>query len=212
MTRRYLTKSKFQLAMECPTKLYYCGKPEYSNLKNDDAFLQALAESGFQVAELAKAYYPQGVNIKSLNDEHAITETNKLLEQDSVIIFEAAILYENLFIRTDILIKEGDHLTLIEVKSKSIYHEDKLPFFTARKPIAIRSDWKPYVFDVAFQKHVLSKAFPGCRISSYLMLIDKDSTCPTTTRVKQPETTRVKYLLLVQTTRVKYLLLVQEII
>lgn len=59
MTQRYLTKSKFQLAMECPTKLFYSGKPEYSNLKSEDAFLQALAECGFQVAEVAKAYYPE---------------------------------------------------------------------------------------------------------------------------------------------------------
>src|SRR5436190_2307925 len=167
MTHRYLTKSKFQLAMECPTKLYYCDKPEYSNLKSEDAFLQALAESGFQVAELAKAYYPEGIDIKSLNHEQAIIETNKLLEKDKVIIFEAAILYENLFVRTDILIKEGDHLTLIEVKSKSIDHEDKVPLFTSKGVKSIRSDWKPYVLDVAFQKYVLSKAFPNNRICSY---------------------------------------------
>lgn len=43
---RYLTKSKFQMAMDCPTKLFYTGKKEYSNLKTDDTFLQALAESG----------------------------------------------------------------------------------------------------------------------------------------------------------------------
>jgi hypothetical protein len=179
MQPRYLTKSKFQLAMECPTKLYYCDKPEYSNLKSEDAFLQALAESGFQVAELAKAYFPEGININSQNYEEAVIETNKLLEKSKVIIFEAAVLFENLFIRADIIIKEDDHLTLIEVKSKSIDREDKLPFLTSRKPITIRKDWKPYVFAVAFQKYVLSKAFPFYRISSYLMLVDKDSTCPT---------------------------------
>ena len=178
MTHRYLTKSKYQLAMECPTKLFYCDKPEYSNLKSDDSFLQALAESGFQVAELAKAYFPDGVTVESPNYEQAIIETNKLLEKSKVIIFEAAVLFENLFIRADILIKEDDHLTLIEVKSKSIDREDKLPFLTSRKPITIRKEWKPYVFDVAFQKFVLSKAFPRYRISSYLMLVDKDSTCP----------------------------------
>ncbi len=199
MNHRYLTKSKFQLAMECPTKLYYCDKPEYSNLKSDDAFLQALAESGFQVAELAKAYFPEGININSQNYEQAIIETNKLLEKSKVIIFEAAVLFENLFIRTDILIKEDDHLTLIEVKSKSIDHEDKLPLFTLRKPKAIRKEWKPYVFDVAFQKYVLNKAFPFYRISSYLMVVDKDSTCPTDGlnqkfRITKDENGRVKVI------------------
>ncbi|NCC73255.1 MAG: hypothetical protein EOM06_07625 [Sphingobacteriia bacterium] len=42
---RYLTKSRFKLALECPTKLYYTDKPDlYENQKKEDAFLQALAE------------------------------------------------------------------------------------------------------------------------------------------------------------------------
>lgn len=179
MNPQYLTKSKFKLAIECPTKLYYCDKPEYSNLKSSNSFLLALAESGFQVAELAKGYYPNGENIQTLDDEQAIIATNKLLQRDKIIIYEAAVRYENLYIRTDILIKENDHLTLIEVKSKSIDHEDKIPFFTSRGPKSIRNDWKPYILDVAFQQYVLTKAFPNYRISSYLMLVDKDSICPT---------------------------------
>lgn len=206
MARRYLTKSKFQLAMECPTKLYYCNKPEYSNLKSDDSFLQALAESGFQVAELAKAYYPEGIEIESLDHEQAIIETNNLLKQDKVIIFEAAILYENLFIRTDILIKENDHIILIEVKSKSIDHEDKLPLFTTKKPIDIRQDWKAYVFDVAFQKLILLKFFPTMHISSYLMVVDKDTTSPSNGlnqkfRISKNKNGRVKIITSVKLTQ-----------
>lgn len=42
---RYLTKSRFKLAMECPTKLFYTGKDnEYKNTKGDDEFLESLAE------------------------------------------------------------------------------------------------------------------------------------------------------------------------
>src|SRR5690606_38123831 len=52
---RYLTKSRFALALECPTKLFYTGKTrQYANKKLDDEFLAALAEVGFQVGELAK--------------------------------------------------------------------------------------------------------------------------------------------------------------
>ena len=32
---RYLTKSKFLSAVECPTKLFYLGKKEYKNTKNE---------------------------------------------------------------------------------------------------------------------------------------------------------------------------------
>ncbi len=61
--KRYLTKSRFKLAVECPTKLFYTGKPEYANTNNEDAFLAMLADGGFQVGELAKFMYPDGVEV-----------------------------------------------------------------------------------------------------------------------------------------------------
>ena len=62
---RYLTKSRFKLAVECPTKLFYTGKSEYRNTSNEDEFLAMLADGGFQVGELAKLMYPSGVEIKA---------------------------------------------------------------------------------------------------------------------------------------------------
>ena len=48
--RRYLTKSRFKVGHECPTRLYYLDRrDEYANLDSDDPFLEALAEGGFQV-------------------------------------------------------------------------------------------------------------------------------------------------------------------
>ncbi|MFL2876525.1 MAG: hypothetical protein ACJZ86_01560 [Pontiellaceae bacterium] len=95
MSPRYLTKSRFKLATECPTKLFYTGKKDiYPDKSVEDTFLEALAEGGFQVGELAKAYYPGGHDIKSLDYETALAETNKLLELENVTIFEAAILYK----------------------------------------------------------------------------------------------------------------------
>ncbi|MBT4360137.1 MAG: DUF2779 domain-containing protein, partial [Candidatus Marinimicrobia bacterium] len=96
---RYLTKSRFKSALECPTKLFYYSKPEYANLMNDDDFMQALCEGGYQVGELAKYYFPGGYDIKSLGYKESLAETNELLEQENVIIYEAAIQYEHTFIR-----------------------------------------------------------------------------------------------------------------
>ncbi|MDE3271387.1 DUF2779 domain-containing protein [Pseudoalteromonas sp. G4] len=174
---RYLTKSRFKLATECPTKLFYTGKIQYPDTKLDDAFLTALADGGFQVGELAKQYFPQGHEITTLDYEEAISQTNKLLNQEEVVIFEPAIRFGNLFIRVDILVKNGNFLELIEVKAKSYSkHEDKNFLNKSGK---LESSWKPYIFDVAFQKHVLQSAFPDAQISSYLMLVDKDSQCAT---------------------------------
>ena len=170
---RYLTKSRFKLALECETKLFYTHKDEYCDQKVEDSFLEALAEGGFQVGELAKCYYPGGVMIDELNYESSLQKTNQLLSRENVVIFEAAVKFENLFVRIDILIKEGQTLHLIEVKSKSFDGQDQTDFLKKRTP-EIATNWRPYVYDVAFQKLVLKKAFPDYEIHSYLMLTDKN--------------------------------------
>ena len=64
---RYLTKSRFKLAVECPTKLFYTGKrDEYRDQMVEDDFLAILAEGGYQVGELAKKRYPDEKNMETL--------------------------------------------------------------------------------------------------------------------------------------------------
>ena len=168
---RYLTKSRFILARECETKLFYTGKAEYADHKKEDPFLSALAEGGFQVGELAKLYFPGGHEIETLDHEQALEQTGELLKRESVILYEAAICHENLFLRADILIKNGSSLELIEVKSKSFKGSSSRDMLD--KGGMIRRDWISYLYDVSFQKHVLSLAFPQMQIRSYLQLADK---------------------------------------
>lgn len=172
----YLTKSRFKLGMECPTKLYYIRKQEYPNQKIDDPFLSALADGGYQVGELAKLYFPNGHDITTLDYEEAEIQTLKLLEQDEVTIYEPAIKFKNLFIRADILVKKGSHFELIEVKAKSFDTNKENPFLS--KKGTIRSSWKSYLYDIAFQKYVLTSACSEASVTSYLMLVDKNAECP----------------------------------
>lgn len=169
MVQRYLTKSRFKLAVECPKKLFYTKKHEYPDQKDEDSFLEALMEGGFQVGELAKFYFPEGYEVESLNYSEALQQTNDLLKKSSVSIFEAAINVGNFFIRVDVLNKKDNNLELIEVKSKSYRKGDESKFHT--------SVWKEYLYDVAFQKYVLQKAFPENSVSAHLMLVDKDKPC-----------------------------------
>jgi hypothetical protein len=174
MSPRYLTKSRFKLALECPVKLYYTGKKDvYYDNKFDNDFLAALAEGGFQVGELAKCYYPGGVDIEELDYSAALASTNELLQKENVVIYEAAFLYKNLFIRADILEKKGNHIRLHEVKAKSF--DSTSDSFTNSKG-AIVSKWEPYLYDVAFQKYVIQKSFPEFSVTAYLILSDKSAT------------------------------------
>lgn len=170
---RYLTKSRFKLALECETKLFYTNKKEYPNLKIDDPFMEALAEGGFQVGELAKLYHPGGVMIEERDYDRSLKRTNDLLQLDQVIIYEAAFQFKNLFIRTDVLIKNGNRIELIEVKAKSFDGRDSMDF--RKNNGLLDKGWAPYIYDVAFQKYVITNAFPGWDVSAFLMLADKNS-------------------------------------
>lgn len=173
---RYLTKSRFKLGMECPTKLFYTRKKEYVDSRLDDPFLAALAEGGYQVGELAKCYHPGGHDIESLDYVEAEGQTNDLLKKAEVTIFEPAIRFENLFIRIDVLKKRSNHFDLIEVKAKSFDNQQERPFLNRNG--TIQASWLPYLYDIAFQRYVLQNAYPDMKITSSLMLTDKNSHCP----------------------------------
>ncbi len=177
MRPRYITKSRFKLALQCPTKIYYDGKSEYANQKLQDTFLLALADGGFQVGELARCYFPGGHDIKSLDYDEALSKTNELLKHDRVVIYEAAVRSGDLFIRVDILEKNGNSLELVEVKSKSFDEDIEKDFFN--KNGTISSSWREYLNDAAFQKFVTKCAFPEYSLSANLMLVDKTALCPT---------------------------------
>jgi hypothetical protein len=178
MQPRYLTKSRFKLASECPAKLFYTRKKEYANQMLDDSFLAAMADGGFMVGELAKRYFAGGHDITALDYDESLAQTNELLTQDTVVIYEAAIRAGDLFIRADVLEKIGNQINLYEVKAKSIDPRGGNSKFWGQRG-GLSSKWKPYLLDVAFQKLVIERAFPHHHVTAHLMLADKSIACAT---------------------------------
>jgi len=185
MTPRYLTKSRFKLAHECETKLFYTNKKsEYANQSLDDSFLKSLAEGGFQVGELAKYYFcndpvAENISIDTLNYQEALRQTAEKINNGAKVIAEAAFRYENLFIRADIfkIDTQKKEIELHEVKAKSYSSTDNLMTVDKKSgdTTGIKSVWESYLFDVAFQKYVLRKCFPDYKISAFLMMADKNA-------------------------------------
>ncbi len=168
---RYLTKSRFKLAVECPTKLFYSGKPkEYRDTMQENAFMAMLAEGGYQVGALAKLRYPDGIEIEDKKHAEAYAKTLEYLKRDNVVLFEPAILVGHFFIRIDILIKQGNRFELIEVKAKS--YDSMNPSIEGARG-GITSGMLPYLQDAAFQTWVLRQAFPHAEITTALMMPDK---------------------------------------
>lgn len=172
MSKRYLTKSRFKLAVECPTKLFYTSKQStYKNTKHEDSFLRMLADGGFQVGQLAKLLHKDAYEVSAKDPAEALAITKKLLaENENITLLEPAIEFENLLVRIDVLIKRNNTFELIEVKAKS-YNSDQPEI--EGKTGNILKGMLPYIQDVAFQKYVLSKAYPNTTIFTYLMLPDK---------------------------------------
>lgn len=164
---KYLTKSKFKEGIKCPFRL----TNDFIKEIEEDSFLSSLADGGFQAEELSRLHYPNGVLITDSDHNTSLEKTNSELNKINSTIYEAAFIYENLFIRTDILSKSKNKIKLIEVKAKSFNSRDKNILLNSHNQIS--SNWKPYLFDLAFQKFVVEKSNPHFKISACLMLADK---------------------------------------
>lgn len=177
---RLFTKSAFKQALFCPASLYYYyDREHYANQMNEDDFLQALADGGNQVGDLAKVYYDvhADADIKVLDGQDPYDKpleiTSRLFKRDNVNIAEAAFRWKNCFIRADIIEKKGNHIHLIEVKAKS-WNENVDSFVGSRDKNRVDSDIRDYVYDVAFQKYIIQKALgPGFTVKASLMMADK---------------------------------------
>lgn len=173
---RLFTKSAFKQALICPTSLYYYyDREHYANQMNEDDFLQALADGGNQVGDLAKVYYDvhADADINVLDYDKSQEITARLFRRDEVNIAEAAFRWKNCFIRADIIEKKGNHIHLIEVKAKS-WNENEDSFVGAWDKNRVDSKILEYVYDVAFQKYIIQKALgPGFAVKASLMMADK---------------------------------------
>ena len=174
-----LTKSRFKMALECPTRLYYEARPgDYRNQMTGDEFLAALADGGHQVGALAKfKYHPDpvgaGITIEAAGYDEPVAETQRRLAAPGrVVIAEAALRHENFFVRVDILVRDPQQrrIEIIEVKSKSADAKDVADRFK-------HASWKPYLYDVAFQAEVAARVFPGWQIVPKLLVLNKDVAC-----------------------------------
>ncbi|MEZ4757655.1 MAG: DUF2779 domain-containing protein [Flavobacteriales bacterium] len=160
---RTLSKSDLKVALDCPTKLYY-RKQRFPSTLSDNDYLKLLAEGGYAVGLMAQLQHPGGIDLGGIgNGAEAAERTRALLAQEEVTLFEAAFLHDAFLVRVDILVKRGDRLELIEVKSKGIDGPHELE----------DRDWQEYLDDVAYQTGVVRLAAPGCTVEPYLLVPDK---------------------------------------
>lgn len=178
-TKTTLSKGRFVSACECATKLYYkCHYKEYQDTGDENDFMKALAEGGFQVGELAKLYYPGGVDHSDILDpaqswREFKTAVDSAKPGETLLFYEPTILVGALLVRADVLKYCDGRFHLIEVKSKSFSAEDET--IMKQRGKGIRAGWMPYIEDITFQALVIERAFPGTTVFAELLVADKDS-------------------------------------
>lgn len=142
-----LSKSKFLSGLQCHKRLYLeIHSPELATEPDDET--QAILDMGTAVGELARRRFPGGVLVEAdyRHAGEALKRTAELLADPAVpAIFEAAVEYENILVRVDILERlrttpdDAGAWRLIEVKAS-----------TRVKDV--------HVNDLAIQAHVLAGA------------------------------------------------------
>ncbi len=176
---RYFTNSLFKLAMQCVTKLYYTKKEDYIEECIDDPFLDALINGGFQVKELAKFLFcddpvEQKITVGTdLDDDESLKETTKRLEEENTVIAEAAFSHQSLFARTDIIVKQGEIIDFYAVQPNRMAGHDS-HFISQRGRARILNAWIQYLYNIAFQKHVLANSLGTQNITVRTNLISVD--------------------------------------
>jgi len=169
-----LSKSDFKLGLDCPTKLYY-KKRGYASKLGEDGYLQFLAEGGYLIGAVATLVEPAGrdvaAEVRRMGPgtsrevtERALELTRSLLEERRVTLYEPAFLVGRRLVRVDVLVKDGNDIDLIEVKSKS---QDGANLEWKE------SVWGEYLDDLAYQTLVVRTALPGFAVRPWLMTPDK---------------------------------------
>lgn len=184
--KKLFTKSAFTTALVCPAQLYYSYDKSYANQSDQNEMLQELAKAGNQIGDLAKLYYgvkPEN-DLEAIRDyDEAVKRTQELLRQPEVIIAEAAFRSDNLFVRTDLLIKSGNDYQLLEVKSTGwdfANEQATQDIETGTTTPAPKDSVAKKLFDAAFQKYVVQRALkeantPVASLKAKLLLVDKSA-------------------------------------
>lgn len=165
----HLSKSDFKVAHTCATKLWY-KKHGFPTTTDENEYMKMLADGGFMFGKLAMLLFPEGIEVTGLIPE-AIASTEALLANNTnITLFEPAISINNQLVRVDVLVKTGNEIKVIEVKSKSFdsvkLAQDANYWFNPKY------DFKPYIEDIAYQTKVVKEKFPNAIVKSFLMMPD----------------------------------------
>lgn len=138
-----LSKSLILKGLQCPKALWLAKHPpDFDFPPQPD--LEAKFAAGTEVGILAQQLFPNGIEVpyEGLSFPAQLVRTRELIDNGTEVIYEASFSFSAIFVKVDLLIKDGDAWQIYEVKMG-----------TSVKPVNLD--------DVAVQQYVLN----GCGLS-----------------------------------------------
>jgi len=146
-----LSKSQYIRALQCHKSLWlYKHKPELRDSPSTKS--EALFNKGYQVGDLAKELFPNGVEIEfdSSNFDGMVQKTKELIANGCEVIYEATFKENGIFAMVDILVKNGDAWDIYEVKASTHvkeYHinDTSIQWYGISKTIKLNRAYVVYI-------------------------------------------------------------------
>ncbi len=112
-----LSKSLILKGMQCPKALYLAKHPPAFAFP-PRPYLEAKFRSGNQVGLLAQQLFPGGTEIPydGLSVAEQVAQTRQLIDAGEQVIYEASFAFDGIFVKVDILVRDGDTWQIHEVK------------------------------------------------------------------------------------------------
>ena len=151
--RSGLSKSLLLKGLQCPKALWLAKNPPAFEFPEEPA-REARYAAGTEVGLLAQQLFPGGVEVPfaGLSVAEQVAKTQALIAAGTAVIYEASFAFDGIFVKVDILVRDGAGWQLYEVKMATAVKEVNLD-------------------DVAIQYYVLA----GCGLavhSAHLVHID----------------------------------------
>ena len=151
MGQHILSKSSFIKGLQCEKQLYLY-KNHYDWRDPLDANLQAVFKRGTNVGVLAQKLFPHGESAQIVDPTQsgkAVKLTKELIDSKIKTIYEAAFIFDDVLVISDIIEKYNNKWNVYEVKSSTSVSET-------------------YIMDAAIQYYVLSHA--GLKINDFSII------------------------------------------
>jgi len=104
----FFSRHLFRTACQCPTRLYYKARPEFPEARSNDAYVDHMRINKKLLIDAARHMVSGGRLVTRRGKQAALAETEELLNQEQVILYDALLDYEHFIARIPILEKEGN--------------------------------------------------------------------------------------------------------